>query len=203
MSKPAPVCELSSLITAATNPHEMPVATPSVAALRAGDGAAPRRMGVNATTVATRGQSEGGDPREPPRGGRAWRWPPEGLAVKRKTPSPAAMAAAANQSWRATAARPDHGHVGEHEEQLGGEDGLHEGEVAVMQRRDLEDEAQDHAADAGHPDGLAHQVEQQSGAEALTPGGGGGSQALAHRGRGRAEARGERQHHRPHHEPSP
>ena len=99
------------------------------------------------------------------------------------------------------AARPDDGHVGEHEEQLGGEDGLDQGEVAVVQRGDLEDEAQDHAGDAGHPDGLAHEVEQQPWAQALTTGRAGGPEALAHRRGRRAEARGERQHHRLHHEP--
>src|ERR1700692_2266610 len=102
MSKPEPVCELSSLITAARNPHEIPVATPSVAALRAGDGGAPRRRGVNATAVATMARPRAETPANHQEAAGAWRWPPEGLAVKRKTARPAAMAAAASQSWRAT-----------------------------------------------------------------------------------------------------
>src|SRR5579863_4780002 len=98
MLKPAPVWELSSLITAATNPQEIPVATPRVAALRAGDGAAPRRMGVNATMVATRASPSAETPANHHEAAGACRCPPDGLAVKRKTPSPIAMAAAANQS---------------------------------------------------------------------------------------------------------
>src|SRR5579863_4569634 len=98
MLKPAPVCELSSLITAARNPHEIPVATPSVAALRAGDGDVPRRRGVNATMVATSARPRAEIPANHHEAAGACRCPPEGLAVKRNTPRPAAMAAAANQS---------------------------------------------------------------------------------------------------------
>src|ERR1700676_130311 len=98
MPKPAPVWELSSLITAATKPHEMPVATPSVAAFRAGEGGEPRRMGVKATTVATSASPRAEIPANHHEAGWAWRCPPEGVAVKRTTPRRAAIAAAANQS---------------------------------------------------------------------------------------------------------
>ena len=73
-----------------------------MAALRAGDGGEPRRMGVKATTVATMASPSAEIPANHHDAAWACRWPPEGLAVKRNTPRPAAMAAAANQSWRAT-----------------------------------------------------------------------------------------------------
>ena len=55
-------------------------------------------MGVNATTVATSANPSAEIPANHHDDAGAWRCPPEGLAVKRKTPSPMAMAAAASQS---------------------------------------------------------------------------------------------------------
>ena len=81
--------------------------------------------------------------------------------------------------------RPGHGQVAEDEQQLGRQDRLDQGQVAVTQRGDLEDEAADHRGDAKQPDGLAGQPDQEPGVEArglviL------GSFALAQRGCGRA-----------------
>ena len=179
------------------------MATPSVAAFRAGDGATAATHGRERHDGGHERQSESGDPREPPRGGRRVQVPTGWAGGEEKDSQTRRHGRCRYPVVARHPAGPDHRHVGEHEEQLGGEDGLDEGEVAVMQRSDLKDEPQDHAGDTGQPDRLAHEVEEQTGAETLTPGGGGGPQTLAHRGSGRAEARGQRQHHRPHHEPSP
>jgi len=64
---------------------------------------------------------------------------------------------------------------------------LHQGQFAEAQRGQLEDQAEDHAGDAEQPDRLAGQAEDDPEVEArrrAAP----GPLALAHRGRGSAQA---------------
>jgi hypothetical protein len=84
----------------------------------------------------------------------------------------------------------DGGHVREDKEQLESEDGLDQGQRPEAQRADLEDEPEDHAGQAKQPDRAAGQPEDEPDVNAghlaaLGP------EALAHRGRGRAEACGQ------------
>jgi hypothetical protein len=101
---PSPRCELSSLITAATNPQEIPVAVPSSAARRDRDARA-RPPGPKATPRISRTIPRVIRPashqEEPGACGR----PPEGDARWRNRLIPADMATAASQSRRLTVTR--------------------------------------------------------------------------------------------------
>ena len=94
---PSPRCELSSLITAAMNPHEIPVADPSTAARRDADAPGrPRSPKATATAVSTTpAVTRPASSQEEPG---ACSRPPDGAASRRNTPIPADMAAAASQS---------------------------------------------------------------------------------------------------------
>jgi hypothetical protein len=83
--------------------------------------------------------------------------------------------------------RPGDGQVTEDEQQLGGQDGLDQSQVAEAQRGDLEDEPADHGGDAEQPGWLAGQPDQQPGVKARRLGAP-GALALAQRGGGRAPA---------------
>jgi hypothetical protein len=98
-------CELSSLMTAAMNPQEIPVAAPSTAARRVPD-APGRRPSPKATAramSATPAMTRPATSHEKPG---ACSRPPDGDATRRKTPIPADMTAAASQSRRLTRPEP-------------------------------------------------------------------------------------------------
>ncbi len=102
---PSPRCELSSLITAATKPQEMPVAHPSTAARRDRD--VPGRLPGPKATASPRSTIPKVDkPASHQEGPGACSRPPEGAARRRNRPTPADMATAASQSRRLTITRP-------------------------------------------------------------------------------------------------
>jgi hypothetical protein len=97
--------ELSSLMTAAMNPHEIPVATPSTAARREPD--APGRWpSPTATATASSTTPTVARPAISHEEPGACSRPPDGDATRRKTPIPADMAAAASQSRPLTRPEP-------------------------------------------------------------------------------------------------
>jgi hypothetical protein len=98
--------------------------------------------------------------------------------------------------------RAGHGQVAEDEQQLGRQDGLDQGQVAEVQRGELEAEPAHHGRDAEQPDRPAGQAEDEPDIEAgrlVTP----GALALAHRGRGRTQGRRDGQQDRLLHQPAP
>ena len=102
---PSSRCELSSLMTAAMNPHEIPVAAPSTAARRVPDapGQRPRPTATATARSTTPTVPRPAISHEEPG---ACSRPPDGDATLRKIPIPAAMAAAASQSRRLTRPEP-------------------------------------------------------------------------------------------------
>src|SRR5580693_9447832 len=180
---PPPRCELSSLMTAAMNPHEIPVAAPSAAARRrAGPAAQAERHGQG------RDHDAGGhQPGQQP-GGPGSVQPPAG---RRGQPEEHAEPGGHGRRGQPVAARdpprPGDGQVAEDEQQLGRQDGLDQGQVAVAQRGDLEDEPADHGGDAEQPGRLAGQPDQEPGVKARRLGAP-GPLALAQRGGGGAHA---------------
>jgi hypothetical protein len=94
---PPPRCALSSLMTAAMNPHEIPVAAPSTAARRPRDapGRRPRPDATASAAATTPAMTSPASSQEEPG---ACSRPPDGAARRRNTPIPADMAAAASRS---------------------------------------------------------------------------------------------------------
>src|SRR5277367_5369384 len=129
---PPETCELSSLITAATKPQVMPVATPRKAARRDGD---PPARSANAMTIATTTRVTTAVSHHRPAG--AWSRPPDGAAARRKTLIPA------HPGPRAPRGRQQR-QVAEDEQQLERQNRLHEGQRAEPQGAHLEPESGDH-----------------------------------------------------------
>ena len=80
------------------------------------------------------------------------------------------------------------GQVAEDEQQLERQDGLDQGQCAIVQGTELEGKPEDHARDADQPDRPAGQAEDEpdiKGRRLIAP----GAEALAHRSGGRTEAR--------------
>ena len=98
-------CELSSLMTAAMNPHAMPVAAPSSAARRERD-LPGRPSSPKATARAASTTPAVASPASSHEWPAACSRPPEGDARLRNTPRPADMAAVASQSRRFTRREP-------------------------------------------------------------------------------------------------
>ena len=92
-------------MTAAMNPHEIPVAAPSTAARRP-RGAPGRRPRPNATARAATTTLAVTSPASSQEDPEACSRPPDGAASRRNTPSPADMAAAASQSRPVTRRDP-------------------------------------------------------------------------------------------------
>src|SRR5258708_9630966 len=94
---PSPRCELSSLITAATKPQEMPVAHPSTAARRDRD--VPGRLPGPKATASPRSTIPKVDkPASHQEGPGACSRPPEGAARRSNRPTPPDIAPAATPS---------------------------------------------------------------------------------------------------------
>ena len=102
---PPPRWELSSPITAAMNPHEIPVTAPSTAARRdpAAPGRLPRPRPTTRTAATTAAVTSPDTSQDEPG---ACSRPAEGEATRRNTPMPADMAAAASQSRHRTRPEP-------------------------------------------------------------------------------------------------
>ena len=182
------MCELSSLMTAATKPQEMPVAQPSSAARR--DRVATERLPrPNARTSASRtrpsvirpGEQPCGCRRvQPPAGGRRQQQEHHdpGRHDRRGQPVPASHPHLAGARDR---------HVAEDQQQLNGEDRLDQGQRAEAQGGQLEQEAADHASHAEQPDRPPGETKDEPDVEArrfAAP----GADPLTYRCRGRAEA---------------
>jgi hypothetical protein len=98
---PPPRCALSSLMTAAMNPHAIPVAAPSTAARRP-LGAPERRPRPNATARAASTTPTVTSPASSHEDPGACSRPPDGAASRRNAPIPADIAAAASKSRHVT-----------------------------------------------------------------------------------------------------
>src|SRR5580693_7800791 len=91
--------ELSSLMTAATNPQAMPADTESRAALPAGDSPRPRRTGsIDSAATAPAAPNVAAPARIHIQAVARVVDPPDGSARNKKPPRPTAMPAAASQS---------------------------------------------------------------------------------------------------------
>jgi hypothetical protein len=172
-------------MTAAMNPHEIPVADPSTAA----------RWDRHHAPGDQAGQQPGGAGRVQPPAGRGGQ--PEEHA------DPGGHARHGQPVAQLRPPRPGHGQVAEHEQQLGRQDRLNQGQFAEPQRGQLEHEPADHGGDAQQPGRLAGQPDHEPGVEPGRRAGIPGPGALAHRRRRGAQARRDRQQDRLIHQPAP